>query len=312
MDKKTYSEIKLNFEDNYFKHIKPQLEKYEKIRQKNFKLVFWLWVPILSIAAIATIIIPILAQENVEIDLRVTLFLIVIQFVIYSCYGYSLEAKMKENFMPNICKCFNNLTWKQTYRSKSNEFYNIGLVDYYNDETIDDVFVGKYNGVKFEIIETYLKKITRGKHRSVRKIFRGVILKIHHDEAYKTHTVLRPDNLFKFDIQDLKHTELEDVVFEKKFDVFTDDEVQSRVILSPLFMERLNNIQKIFEAQKVSCAFYGFTTYIALSVDRDMFNVCSLIKPVNTPVKFVKMFDEIISVYKLIDYLKLTKEETKA
>ena len=69
----------------------------------------------------------------------------------------------------------------------------------------------------------------------------------------------------------LRHTTLEDVVFEKNFDVFTDNEVEARYLITPSFMQRLNSIKKIFLAGAIECAFYKDELIIALHTSRDLF-----------------------------------------
>ena len=106
----------------------------------------------------------------------------------------------------------------------------------------------------------------------------------------------------------LKHTTLEDVVFEKKFDVFTDDEVEARYLITPSFMERLNNMKTAFSADRVSCAFYDKYLLVGLHTSKDLFSICSLKEPVNDGKQFFTMFEEILSIIKLIDHFKLNQK----
>ena len=125
---------------------------------------------------------------------------------------------------------------------------------------------------------------------------------------FESHTLIRPDGVLKMPIKDLKRTELEDVIFEKKYDVYTNNEVEARVTITTSFMERLNNIEKVFNAKKVYCCFLDNNAYFGLHTEKDMFKICSLKKQINSSEYFVKMFEEIISIYRLIDHLKMAKE----
>ena len=100
----------------------------------------------------------------------------------------------------------------------------------------------------------------------------------------------------------------EDIQFEKKFDVFTDDEVEARYLITPSFMERLNEMQVAFTADKVSCAFYKKYLFIALHTSKDLFSICSLFKKIDEPKQFFTMFEEILSIIKLIDHFKLNQK----
>ena len=63
-----------------------------------------------------------------------------------------------------------------------------------------------------------------------------------------------------------------------------------------------------FNANSVSCAFYEKYFLVALHTSKDLFSLCSLIKPVNDGRQFFTMFEEILSIVKLIDHFKLAQK----
>lgn len=73
-------------------------------------------------------------------------------------------------------------------------------------------------------------------------------------------------------------------------------------------MERLNNMKLAFQADKVSCAFYQNQLLIGLHTKKDLFSLCSLFKPVDDANQYYQMFEEILSIIKLIDYFKLNQK----
>ena len=97
-------------------------------------------------------------------------------------------------------------------------------------------------------------------------------------------------------------------MFKKKFDVFTDDEVEARYLITPSFMERLNNMKTAFSADRVSCAFYDKYLLVGLHTSKDLFSIGSLKEPVNDGKQFFTMFEEILSIIKLIDHFKLNQK----
>ena len=62
------------------------------------------------------------------------------------------------------------------------------------------------------------------------------------------------------------------------------------------------------QEDKISAAFYQNTLYIALHTNKDLFSVGSLVKPVCDEKQFFTMFEEILSIIKLIDYFKLNEK----
>ena len=106
----------------------------------------------------------------------------------------------------------------------------------------------------------------------------------------------------------LKYTELEDPEFNKIFDVYTNDEITARYLITPSFMQRLKNMEVAFKADNTSCAFYENYLIIALSTKKDLFSLCSLIKPLKETQQYFQMYEEIVSILKLIDHFKLDQK----
>ncbi len=77
---------------------------------------------------------------------------------------------------------------------------------------------------------------------------------------------------------------------------------------TPAFMERLKNMKTAVSASHVSCAFYKNFLIIALSTTKDIFPICSLIKPIDDRKQYIQMYDEILSVIKLIAHFKLNEK----
>jgi hypothetical protein len=129
------------------------------------------------------------------------------------------------------------------------------------------------------------------------------------NKDFSSHTIISPDDIFhKSPIQGLKHTVLEDIEFEKRFDVFTNDEVDARYLITPTFMERLKAMKTAFKADKIQCAFYGNLLLVALSTSKDLFSLCSLVKPMDDAQQYFQMYEEMVSIVKLIDHFKLDQK----
>ena len=150
---------------------------------------------------------------------------------------------------------------------------------------------------------------TKGRGRNKTTIFEGVIVKLSMNKDFKGHTVIKADSIFHTSPSSaLRHTTLEDVVFENKYDVFTDDEVEARYLITPSFMERMNNVKMAFEATGITCAFYRNKLILTIPTCRDLFSLCSLVKPIDDTRQYFQMYEEIISIIKLIDHFKLDQK----
>ncbi len=108
----------------------------------------------------------------------------------------------------------------------------------------------------------------------------------------------------------LGEIQLEDPVFSKKYRVYSSDEVESRYLVTPAFMERFNNVKTAFGARKIKCSFYNKDIMFAISTNKNLFELGDLFHSLKNPKKIMRFFDEITSILMLVDYFKLD-EHTK-
>ena len=225
-EEKTYSQMRKEFQEAFFKKISPGLSKYESERLRQFG-----YTRAVKIAAL--IIILVLVFLTKQIDIGLILFICCIAGAV--CFGLKkkFENEIKQKIMPYVCKCLGDLKWKYAQCSFEQLLCKSGIIDRYNRVSYDDSFTGIYKDINYEICETsFYYKTGTGKNSSTRTVFKGVMIKLDMNKSFTGNTVIRPDTLkHASPAANLKHTTLEDVVFEKKFDVFTDDEVETDVFL---------------------------------------------------------------------------------
>lgn len=302
---KTYTQIRNEFFKTFTNKIVPIVQQYEKERKITLTITLVIAIP-LVILALGLIYIT-FTQSFSDDMIKLDIFCCTLPFLVYHFFKKDFENKIKSRVMPKVCKCYNNLTWNEGgYQNNSTLFSASNLVYNFDKEVYDDVFIGKHKNVKFDIVET---KLTKRSGREKVTVFKGVIIVLDMNKNFKGNTIIRPDTiLHKSPFANLHHTTLEDVVFEKKFDVYTDDEVEARYLITTAFMERLNNIKVAFEANNISCAFYQNKLLIGIKTLNDLFSLCSLFKPVDDAKQYYQMFEEILSIIKLIDYFKLDQK----
>ena len=104
-----------------------------------------------------------------------------------------------------------------------------------------------------------------------------------------------------------KRIKLEDPKFEKRFRVFSEDEIEARYLVTPVFMERFLNLTTSFGTNKAKCSFFNNKIMFAISTKKNLFELGSLYKPLTNP-KNMKFFNEFMSIIDMIDYFKLDKK----
>ena len=103
----------------------------------------------------------------------------------------------------------------------------------------------------------------------------------------------------------LKYLKINGNVFPKEIDVFTDDETETKGLISANFAKFLIlEVQKYFKTDDLQCAFYKNVFYLSATNNRnDECKIESIVKEVSKSVSFLQMSDKILNVYKLIDFL---------
>ncbi len=106
-------------------------------------------------------------------------------------------------------------------------------------------------------------------------------------------------------MQDVK---LEDTNFEKRFNVFTKDQVEARYLLTPSFMERLKNLETAFGTKGIKCSFFDEQIMFAIPTNKDLFELGSLYKPLGSGKPVEEFYDELSSIQNMIDHFRFTEK----
>lgn len=98
---------------------------------------------------------------------------------------------------------------------------------------------------------------------------------------------------------------LEDINFSKNFDVYSEDEVEARYLLTPTFIEKFLKLKKVMKADTVKCSFYNNSIMIAVRSEKDFFELGSLFKNVSDLSTIENFYRDISIIFELIEYFKL-------
>ena len=109
---------------------------------------------------------------------------------------------------------------------------------------------------------------------------------------------------WKIKLKHKKEVHLEDKTFHKKYLVQASNQVEARYVLTPAFMERLNNLKTDLSAKEVWCKFKGNQATIAFETEHDMFEIGDLHRPMSDISQVSSFFDEIILITDIIDHFK--------
>ena len=99
--------------------------------------------------------------------------------------------------------------------------------------------------------------------------------------SFETRTIICRDQgrLNSKTVQDMKRVGLVDLEFERRFEVYSTDQVEARALVTPDFMERLIQFDDDYLGRNIQCAFIGGRLNICLEIDdRFDFNRLPLVK----------------------------------
>lgn len=118
--------------------------------------------------------------------------------------------------------------------------------------------------------------------------------------------VMLADTIIKW--RKFQGVKLEDLNFDKRFSVYSQDQIEARYLITPSFMDRLNNLRTAFGTNKIKCAFFDDKIVFAISTNKDLFELGEFHRSLINKKKVKEFYDEITAIYEMIDYFKLAEK----
>lgn len=298
------------FTDEIVYKLKPfEEQRLNVLKSCKIKFILFVLLVIFNIILLSYLfIVKVSDQTEVfwQIFLQIDGLVVLWLFVQPSLIAKEFERKLKKQIMPLVFNNVPNFQWQEKSDITDYMIEKFRLFDFdLKGRRDDDCFKGKYKDIDIDICETTLS-IT----------FRGILICLSlKDKNYNGLTLIKQDNLFtmidkplssyikKDCLQPIK---LEDVEFDKTFNVCSSDQIEARYILTTSFMERLKNLKTIFKANKIEASFCSNYVLIALYSWKDLFKLGNITKPVYSFNQYKTMIDEFAAILELLDELKFT------
>lgn len=102
---------------------------------------------------------------------------------------------------------------------------------------------------------------------------------------------------------------LEDTHFNNQWTVIAQDQIEARYILTTAFMERIQNLKKLFKTNHVECSFFDKQLLIAVYGSKDWFETTSLNISALDYRKIEEAILQLDSVFSIIDVLNLKSDK---
>ncbi len=233
-------------------------------------------------------------------------------FGVWAWIKKSFEHKVKRLIMPTLMHAVPGFYWQETPPVTAKDISDCMIFPFANaSKTFDDCFLGEYRKVKVAMSECQYS-VNSGNNSQT--VFQGIVIRFSMNKNFEGTTIIRPkesccsDNYKDLKKAKLSEVKLEDPEFAKKYVVYSTDQVEARYLITTSFMERFKKIENAFASEFAYCSFKGKSIYIAPHTGTDLFNLCSLVKPIGNSEQFETLFYEFASILELVDYFKLDKK----
>ena len=312
------------FEPYYKKHILQHVKVFELKRIEtlcNLRKRSIIAIPIYIIIFLSTIL-------GVHYFYTAFDVILVLGFMAFFGVGYwshkpvrKYAANVKAEVFPEIFRFFGKDYFYSEDSLLKMELLDVsGIIPSHDSSYLEDYVKGNYKDVNLELTEAKLTQTQgSGKNRRTVTVFNGIFVLLEMNKNFSGKTIVKKDigkignwftkklgkKLFSKTI-DLENVKLEDPVFEKKFEVYSTDQVEARYLLTTSFMERLLELSGLFSKQGViQCSFYINKLLLMIPSDKNRFEVGSVFQPATFVDDINHILKEMAIVFQIIDILKL-------
>lgn len=191
-------------------------------------------------------------------------------------------------------------------------FKELNLLPSCDRSAFTDCFTGDYHGCAFTFYEGHLETKVQTKNGTRwHTVFRGQLIRIAFPKKFHGVTVVRRDaGLFNFMQRwstSLQRVGLVDSRLEKAFEVYSNDQVEARYLIHPVFMERLLALETQFKGKRLRCAFIEGDLLIAVE-GGDKFEIGSMFARLDDIERARVIVKDLAEIMRVIDAV-LTAEQ---
>lgn len=309
------------FVAHYDTHLLPLVERFEQNRRKaieDMKTRRTMSIPV-CVAIVAAAILLLLNTESTNAKF---FWLIAGAGALSGVYYLvtqplrNYKTSVKTRVFPEILS-FLGETFKYSittpYGVKS--LKKSGIVPSFSSEKTEDFIHGEHKGVSIELMEA---KLEQDSGDSSVTVFEGLCIKLGMNKNFSCKTIVKKDrgtavnwlagnvsHKFSSNTGDLQRVTLEDPVFENSFEVYSNDQVEARYLLSTSFMERLLALQSHYGGVAVQASFYDNNLLLMIPSQHNHFETSSIYRRVDFRSEAKTVIREMQGIFQIVEILKL-------
>ena len=164
-----------------------------------------------------------------------------------------------------------------------------GLVPKYDRDEFEDCWYGELGGHQFNLYEAHLEERKgSGKNRRWVTVFRGAIISVPFGREFRSTTLLQRKgkhnkwlglgsvkDVIELDGHRMQYVDQVHPQFEDVFEIFSDDQIEARVLIHPTYIEHLIALEKSFHGKSIRALFVDQHLVIVVESE-DMFESGSM------------------------------------
>jgi hypothetical protein len=290
------------FETIYRQQVEPELQRLEAERGKAMRLAWLIWFAGAALFGVECLATSLITSGRHWWPPELLFWITVIGTI---AFGYAplavVASNAKTKVISTLCAPLGVKFQMKGFEAPAfDRLTSLNLLPKPDDKTFEDFFWGSRGTSDFSLYEATL---TRGSGKNRRTVFRGQIFRVEFPRKFLGTTVVLRDSgwLNAFECpKGLEKVGLEDPHFEKIFQVFGDDQVEARAILTPTFMEHLVALEQAYAGENLRCGFEAGHLLIAIETP-DHFEIGGMFSSLVDKKRVERIAGDLRAVFNLID-----------
>jgi hypothetical protein len=220
------------------------------------------------------------------------------------------ETSIKEQIYPIIFKFFGDFEYHAESDMSLPYIASFDILPPSNYTYLTDSVKGSYKDINLHLCEASFSV------QPNTTTFTGLVILFSMNKNFNGKTMVRSkSNLSSMDLltrtyitvyQKLTKSQLEDPVFNEKFDVYTTDQVEARYLLTTSFMQRLIDLSNAYASALVECCFFEKSLLVIIPTNQNYFSdTSSAFVPVTFEDDINNIIQQMTNIFGIIDLLKL-------
>lgn len=215
-------------------------QELDKKRKSHKKINLYVCVIFVIIIVISLVL------ENWKFLVGAFWITFVFSLIWKACSSGSYSKIYKEQIIKTAIKNYNNEWQYNPNEGISSQTYKIGKFEGYSSYRSEDLITGMISGYRFSLSDVHTERESTDSdgNTSSYTVFFGPVAVIELNKLNNFSLIVTTNRLKLFDKND--YVELDNQLFEEKYDVFTSDKVAALRILTPSLMDKILELYNSF------------------------------------------------------------------